>query len=66
MVRGNPKYDQKRTGSRQQALKLSHIVVAARQLSKSQYLKRRARTEQIRKTARFACILPDRFASDSF
>jgi hypothetical protein len=45
MVRGDLKYDQKRTGSRQQALKLSHIEGPRCGNQKYQYCKRRARTE---------------------
>jgi hypothetical protein len=68
MVRGDPKYDQKRTGSRQQALKLSHIEGPRRgDQAKVKIAQWRARTEPIRKTACFTrASYTDRFASDSY
>src|ERR1700751_2690396 len=58
MVRGDLKYDQKRTGSREQALKLSPIEgPRGGNQTKCQYCKRRGQTEQIRTTACFTGIL---------
>jgi hypothetical protein len=63
MVRGDPKYDQKRTGSRQQALKLSHIEEPRRgNQAKVNIAQRRARTEQMLASR---ASYTDRFASDS-